>query len=146
MNAPQVIDRQETEEDAPQPRTQPLGEGVDPAHGQVRVDIAPDAPANELSLRRWLRDDLQWVQDEAGTISPLALSRRQVMIGYKHRDPGDDPPLVVRGTIQAAGLRVADADGIAIEFHDLPPRAEAPVPGRLHTLLIDPETGQLYIG
>lgn len=145
MNAPQVVDRQETDADAPQPRTQPQGEGVYPGQVQVTV-IAPNAPANELSLRHWLGDDPQWVQDEAGTRSPLALSRRQVMIGYKHRDPADDPPLVVRGTMEAAGLRVAHADGIAVEFHDLPPRAEAPVPGRLRTLLIDPETGQLYIG
>jgi hypothetical protein len=129
-----------------EPQPDPSGERGDLARLTKIVILDPlDAPANELSIRHWLTDVPQWVQDERQTASVVGISKTAVVIGRPDR-PTSQVPLTVNGTLASDGLTITCADGATVCVKNLPPSDTAPDPNRLRTLSIDPVTGQLYIG
>lgn len=134
----------------PSPATQAQPEFARPPR-EVAVATENSHPANELSVKRWLGKDLQWVEDERQTRSALAISQVEIFIGDPNPASSNAPaaPLTVAGTIRANGLAVAGPAGSTtspMSLSGLPPIAAAPEGAVLRPVYIDPNTGQLYLG
>ena len=144
IQVPRIYDPDAPSATVDPPPTQTEPQLLKPVRTFVVVGAHDDYPANELSVKAWLTDDLQWVQDERGRHSVLAISRSELFVGDPDRR--GPVPLTVAGTVHAQGLAVGGdpaRGNTSVRLRGLPRAPQSR--SKLRTILIDPETGQLYL-